>query len=104
MNKKIYQLILIIFLSYSISLSLDKLTHSIYHQNYTSYVDSCILSKAQIQTALSNDIKLTDRYRLIESVNLFYEQYHSECAESYNHQDSYNFLTYIVELFEGRIE
>ena len=104
MNKKIFQLIIVIFLSYSISLSLDKLTHSIYHHNYTSYVESCIQSKAQIRTALSNNIKLQDRNQLDEAVDFWYEQYHTECAVSFDHQDSYNFLTYIVELFEGRTE
>ena len=104
MNKKIFQLLIIIFVSYSISLSLDKLTHSINHQNYTSYVESCILSKAQILTALSNDYQYKDVTKISEGVDIFYERYHSDCAESFNHQDSYNFLTYIVELFEGRTE
>tara|TARA_B100000963_G_C22094974_1_gene438149 strand:+ start:102 stop:416 length:315 start_codon:yes stop_codon:yes gene_type:complete len=104
MNKKIFQLIIVIFLSYSISLSLDKLTHAIYHQNYTTYVENCILSKAQIQTALSNDIALKRGYNLVEGVNIFYDQYYYDCANNFNHQDSYNFLTYIDELFKGRTE
>ena len=92
MNQKIFQLLLVIFLSYSISFSLTKLT-------LTSYVESCISSKAQIQTALSNEIYLKDRNKIIEAVNIFYESYRSECMERAKNLEFYNFIYYLDDLF-----
>ena len=92
MNQKIFQLLLVIFLSYSISFSLTKLT-------LTSYVESCISSKAQIQTALSNEITLKDRNKITEAVNIFYERYRSECMERVKDLEFYNFIYYLDDLF-----
>ena len=107
MNKKIFQFLLVLFFSYSVSLSLHKITHAIYHQRQAEVIENCINSNLAVYEWLVSDtlrVELIDIEPFKIVGRQFYQIAKSECNEynNFEHEDSYSFFTYLNELLIGR--
>ena len=106
MNKNFLFPLAVLFISYSLALSLDKISHSIYHQNYASTVDNCIVAKTNILVSgtSNSNLQSVDAEALLGSADYWYKKFRNSCIETTNHQDNYNLFTYIKEILIGRTE